>query len=68
MRLETLLKNYRKDHALTQDQMATIIGINRSLYCSIENGKTDIGSSTIQKIAKSLKIAPNHIVDLLKGE
>lgn len=68
MRLETLLKNYRKDHALTQDQLANIIGINRCLYCQIENGKTDIGNSTIQKIAKSLKIAPNYIVDLLKGE
>ena len=68
MKLKDLLKKYRKDHALTQEQLAKLIGINRCLCNQIEKGKTDIGNSTIQKIAKALNIKPNYIVDMLKGE
>ena len=68
MKLKDLLKRYRLDRALTQEQMSNLIGINRCLYNQIENGKTDISSRTIQKIAKVLKITPDTIVDLIKGE
>ena len=68
MKLKDLLKKYRQDHALTQEQAAAVIGINRCLYNQIEKGKTDIGNRTIQKIAKALNIKPNYIVDMLKGE
>ena len=68
MKLKYLLKKYRKDRALTQEQAAAVIGINRCLYNQIEKGKTDIGNRTIQKIAKALNIKPNYIVDMLKGE
>ena len=68
MKLHELLKKYRKDQALTQEQMAYRIGINRCLYNQIENGKTDIGVTTIQKIAKVLKIDPSRITEILKGE
>lgn len=68
MKLKDLLRRYRMDHALTQEQIAKLIGINRCLYNQIENGKTDISNRTIQKIAKVLKITPDTIVDLIKGE
>ena len=68
MKLNELLIKYRKDHALTQDQVAAIIGINRCLYNQIEKGKTGISGRTIQKIAKTLNIKPDYIVDMLKGE
>ena len=68
MKLSELLKKYRKDHALTQEQTAAVIGINRCLYNQIEKGKTDISGRTIQKIAKALNTKPNYIVDMLKGE
>lgn len=68
MKLKDLLKKYRQDHALTQEQTAAVIGINRCLYNQIEKGKTNIGNRTIQKIAKALNIKPNYIVDMLKGE
>lgn len=68
MKLKDLLRNYRNDHALTQEQAAAVIGINRCLYNQIEKGKTNIGNRTIQKIAKALNIKPNYIVDMLKGE
>lgn len=66
--LGKLLKKYRNDQALTQQQMAVKIGINRCLYTQIENGKKNISNTTIQKIAYVLKMNPSSIVDLLKGE
>ena len=66
--LKDLLKKFRKDKALTQEQMAFKIGINRSLYNQIENGKNDVGVNTIQKIAKVLKVEPELITEILKGE
>lgn len=68
MKLHELLKKYRKDQALTQEQMAYKIGINRCLYNQMENGKKDIGLSTIQKVAKILKVDPSMITEILKGE
>jgi DNA-binding XRE family transcriptional regulator len=68
MKLENLLKQYRKDHALTQEEMAEKIGINRCLYNQIEKGKTKVSSKTIQKVAKALYLKPGYIVDMLKGE
>ena len=68
MRLYELLKKYRMDQALTQEQMAYKIGINRCLYNRLENGETKVGAKTIQKVAKVLKIDPSQVKDLLKGE
>ena len=68
MKLENLLKQYRKDHALTQEEMAEKIGINRCLYNQIEKGKTKVRSKTIEKVAKALYLKPGNIVDMLKGE
>lgn len=66
MKLNELLIKWRNNQALTQEQMAFRIGINRCLYCQIENGKTDFGKSTIQKIAKLLKITNEQVVELIK--
>lgn len=68
MKLSDLLKRYRMDHALTQEEMAAKIGINRCLYNQIEKGKTKVSNKTIQKVAKALYLKPGYIVDMLKGE
>jgi len=68
MKVSDLLKTYRKDHALTQWEMAAKLDINRCLYNQIENGKKSISSRTIQKIAKLLNLKPNYVVEMLKGE
>lgn len=67
VKLKDLLKKYRTDHALTQEELAQRIGINRCLYSQIENGKRNIGSKTKQKIAKLLNIAPEYIVEMLNN-
>lgn len=66
MKLNEILTKWRNSQALTQSQMAEKIGINRCLYCQIENGKTDIGNRTIQKIAKVLHISNEQVVELIK--
>ena len=68
MKLNELLRQYRKDHALSQEEMANQIGINRCLYNQIEKGKTSISGRTIKKIANTLNTKPSYIVDMLKGE
>ena len=68
MKLADLLVKYRKDHALTQQEVAAKLGINRCLYNQIEKGKKAISSRTIQKIARLLNLKPENIVDMLKGE
>lgn len=68
MELAELLRKRRADQALTQEQMAFRVGINRSLYTQIENGKKDISNKTIQKLAKTLKVEPSAIVEMIKGE
>ena len=68
MKLADLLVKYRKDHALTQYEVAAKLGINRCLYNQIENGKKAISGRTIQKIARLLNLKPENIVDMMKGE
>ena len=68
MKLNELLQRYRRDQALTQEQMAFKIGINRCLYNRLEKGETNVSAKTIQKIAETLKIDPSQITELLKGE
>lgn len=44
------LKKLRKDCALTQQQVAEALGLERSTYTYYETGKTDPSVSTLQKI------------------
>lgn len=66
MKLNEILIQLRKHKALTQEQMANVIGINRCLYCQLEKGKTDVGNSTIQKLAKYLHLQNEQVVEILK--
>ena len=46
-----MLKEYRIDHNLTQDQMAKKLGISISYYALLESGARQISA----RVAKSLK-------------
>lgn len=48
---------------MSQDELATISGVQRSQISKIESGKVDIQISTVQKLAKSLDIV---LPDLFK--
>lgn len=49
------LKKLRKKRNLTQQEVADMVGIHRTTYTNIENGKADPSFKVMQKIKKALK-------------
>jgi len=65
--LSTLAENvkyYRSHLDLTQEELATRAGINRSYLAGIEAGRRNISAKTIERLAKALEVSP---ADLLKS-
>ncbi len=56
MNIPTAIKKFRKDKALSQQQVADAIKMNRVQYTRIETGKAEVTTSTLQKIAKVLDV------------
>lgn len=57
----TLLLLQRKNKGLTQDEVGSIIGVQKSMISKIENGRC-INFNTITRIAEALEVEP--IVEL----
>lgn len=57
MTISERLKKYRKDHNLTQHEMAKVVGISIRRYNAIENGDTHLKTATVDKLARTLKIS-----------
>lgn len=57
------LKNYRKQHQYTQEQLASILDVDLSGYNKLENGKVFPSFETLCKIIKLLKFEPNTLFD-----
>ncbi len=51
-----ILRRYRQEHGLTQEEMAKRIGIKYSLYKSIEEGKIVPDIKTAKKIERALGV------------
>ncbi len=62
-KLCVLLKNYREFCSLTQQQVATTLGIDRSTYTYYENGKTTPSISTLMELIKMLNIPYDEFLD-----
>ena len=58
------IKNRRIELGMSQDELASVSGVQRSQISNIESGKVDVQISTIEKLAKSLNIV---IPDLFKN-
>ncbi len=54
--LATLLKRLRKEREITQEQLAFEAGITSSALSRIERGLNDPGWTTVNRIAKALRI------------
>lgn len=52
------LKRLRKRRGLTQEQLAEAAGIGRSYLARLETARQDPTLSTIEKLAKALKVKP----------
>ena len=45
------LKIIRTENRLTQEQVASVLGISRSAYCGYEIGRRKMGTAMIEKLA-----------------
>jgi transcriptional regulator with XRE-family HTH domain len=57
MNIPTAIKKFRKDKALSQQQVADAIKMNRVQYTRIETGKAEVTTSTLEKICKVLEVS-----------
>ena len=55
---------YRRKKRLTQMQLASIVGVDRSHISAIEIGSVGISLDLIFKICEALDIAPAQLFDL----
>lgn len=44
------LKNIREEKGLTQEKVASLVGISRSTYCHIESGERGVTVSNAKKL------------------
>lgn len=61
------LKNLRKKHNLTQQQMAQRLGRSRSSYIAIENGIRDAHPCFWEKLQSEFNIPDSEMYSLQKG-
>ena len=58
------LKQYRKNHGLTQDQFSKKIGISRSYLADLENGRKLANIKTLSKIANATNTTISDWIDI----
>ncbi len=56
------LKKYRKLSGFRQDDIAKVIGLDRSAYAYYESGKTEPSIENLKKIAKMLDVDMNTLL------
>ena len=62
------LRYYRKASAMTHQQMADALNINRTTYTKYESGKSNPSLQTITKIAEILNISPLELLPRSEDE
>lgn len=55
------IRNFRQKLGLSQEKFALKIGMDRTYYASVENGKRNISIVNIQKIADGLNISLSEL-------
>lgn len=58
------LKELRKQNGISQEKFAAQIGMDRTYYASVENGKRNLSLINIKKIADGFQLT---ISELFKG-
>lgn len=60
--MENRIREIRKERALTQSELAKILGVNQSIVQKLETGVTDLDLPWIMKISKALDISPLELL------
>lgn len=61
--MSSFMKQLRERGGVTQEQIATIIGVSRPTYSAIENGKQQLNVSQVQKLAKFYGMNVEDIIE-----
>jgi transcriptional regulator with XRE-family HTH domain len=59
--LGAVIRKYREDLELSQEDLADLVGVHRTYMGSIERGERNISLLNIRRIASALKLKPSEI-------
>ncbi len=62
-RLSMRLKQYREARGWTQEQLAEKVGFSRAYIARLEIGRHDPTLSTLERLAKALKVKVGKLVE-----
>ncbi len=62
-RVSMRLKQYREARGLTQEQLAEKAGVSRAYVARLEIGRHDPPLSTLEKLAKALKVKVGRLLE-----
>ena len=58
------MKNYRLGEEMTQQELATFLGISKQRICDIEKNRCNVSIKFCKDIAKSLDLPPEWLVKI----
>lgn len=64
----TVVKNIREQKYISQDELASISGLDRTFISLIENGKRSPTLTTILKLSKGLAVKPSYLIKKCEEE
>jgi transcriptional regulator with XRE-family HTH domain len=59
----TVLRFYRLEKGLTQEQLSERVDVVRSFICTLESGKKQPSLSMVFRLAAALGVSPGELVD-----
>lgn len=68
MKLGEKIKLLRKSKNISQDQLASMLNINRNYLSRVETGKSEPSSSVLKNIATIFNIDLNSLLDIKKSD
>lgn len=60
-----ILRAYRLERGLTQEQLSERVNVVHSFICSLENGKKQPSLQMVLKLAAALGVRPGELVDAM---
>lgn len=58
-----VLRAYRQERGLTQEQLSERVDVVHSFICSLESGKKQPSLAMVFRLAKALGVRPGELVD-----
>ena len=65
--IPTRIKQIRKDHHMTQQQMADLLGLSRQYYTCLERGMYDLTVDKLQTLNQEFGVTADYVLGFDKG-